>query len=150
MNTGLQFRRAVHGDDATLRELARELGSEPPPIPEFRRAFQQLLTVPHVSVWLALDGERVAGTFTLAIVPTLGTRCRPLALVENVMVAAGMQRRGIGRSMMDEAMRLAAAARCYKLMLSSNFSHPGAHEFYDALGFERHGQSFTLTLPDPS
>ena len=36
---------------------------------------------------------------------------------------------------------------CYKLVLSSNAKRARAHEFYDKLGFRRHGISFWIDLP---
>jgi predicted GNAT family acetyltransferase len=33
---------------------------------------------------------------------------------------------------------------CYKLMLSSNIKRDLAHQFYEKLGFKKHGYSFTI------
>lgn len=52
------------------------------------------------------------------------------------------QGQGIGRLMMDHAMRLCDEKSCYKVMLSSNLKRERAHAFYESLGYERHGFSF--------
>jgi hypothetical protein len=41
---------------------------------------------------------------------------------------------------------LCAEKGCYKACLSSNIKREKAHEFYDGLGFKRHGISFMMEL----
>jgi len=48
--------------------------------------------------------------------------------------------------MMRHAMQCSRMAGCYKLVLSSNAKRARAHEFYEKLGFERHGYSFFVSL----
>ena len=69
------------------------------------------------------------------------------ALVEDVAVHPDAQGRGVGRALMDEAMRIARDAGCYKLALSSNSKRSKAHAFYESLGYERHGVSF-VAVPE--
>lgn len=89
------------------------------------------------------DGQPVA-TLVLYILPLLAHGCAPEAVVESVVVHPAVQGGGIGRALLHEAMRRAAGAGCYKLVLSSNLRRTGAHSFYDRLGFERHGISFVV------
>jgi ribosomal protein S18 acetylase RimI-like enzyme len=70
----------------------------------------------------------------------------PSAIIEDVAVDPNCQGRGIGKTMMRYALKLAAEKGCYKAVLSSNLGRERAHAFYDALGFERHGYSFRLDL----
>jgi len=99
-------------------------------------------------VLLALDAGRPLGTLTLFVLPLLGHGGAPAALAESVAVHPDAQRRGIGRALMQHAMAIARAAGCYKLALSSNRKREVAHAFYDRLGFQRHGVSFTVDLKD--
>ena len=48
--------------------------------------------------------------------------------------------------MMEFAIELCRARRCYKLVLSSNQTREHAHRFYESLGFGRHGYSFHIRL----
>lgn len=77
---------------------------------------------------------------------TLGSRCAPEAVVEDLVVDQAGRGRGIGRAMMEFVMARAQAG-CYKLVLSSNLEREDAHRFYDAIGFRRHGVSF-MAEPD--
>lgn len=86
------------------------------------------------------------GTLTLFVLPLLAHGGRPGALVEDVAVHPQAQGLGVGRALMQAAMDRARQAGCYKLALSSNASRLGAHAFYDRLGFQRHGISFSVHL----
>jgi GNAT superfamily N-acetyltransferase len=65
-------------------------------------------------------------------------------VVESVAVAPDLQGEGVGRAMMAHAREVCRRAGCYKMALSSNLRRSGAHAFYEALGFERHGYSFRV------
>jgi len=99
-------------------------------------------------VLLAEREGRPLGTLTLYVLPLLAHQGRPGALVEDVAVHPLAQGEGIGRRLMDEAMRRAREAGCYKLALSSNASRVAAHAFYERLGFTRHGLSFAVALTE--
>ena len=90
----------------------------------------------------------VLGTLTLVVMPMLGHGGAPSALVEDVAVHPATQRGGIGRQLIEAAMAIARDAGCYKLALSSHLRRDEAHAFYEALGFERHGVSFGMSLAD--
>ena len=86
----------------------------------------------------------VLGTYALLIMHNLAHAGTPSAIVEDVVVSAARQGQGIGRQMMQHAQAQARQAGCYKLVLSSNQRRHGAHAFYESLGFERHGISFSM------
>jgi GNAT superfamily N-acetyltransferase len=102
---------------------------------------------PSYRLFVAERGARVVGSYALLVMDNLGHRATPSAIVEQVVVAADQQSGGIGAVMMHRAMADAAAAGCYKLVLSSNAKRVRAHAFYERLGFERHGFSFHVMLP---
>jgi len=94
------------------------------------------------------SGGRIIGTLTLFILPMLSHQATPCAVVESVGVDAALQGQGAGRALMEDAMRLAAQAGCYKLALSSNLRRSDAHAFYQHLGFDQHGLSFKVALTE--
>ena len=101
---------------------------------------------PNYKVFVAtLDGA-IVGTYELLVMDNLAKRGRPSSVVEDVAVSPNHQGKGIGRAMMEHAMQTSRDAGCYKLALSSNLDRVKAHDFYDSLGFERHGYSFRVAL----
>lgn len=107
-------------------------------------AFQQY---PSYRIYVAVEGEKIVGTFALLIMHNLAHLGKKSALVEDVGVLPEFQGHGVGKLMMQFAMEEAKAHRCYKLVLSSNAKRERAHQFYDSLGFDRHGYSFRIDFP---
>lgn len=142
------IREATKDDLPALLELYRELATGEPRVTmtKLEAVFARLALYPDYRVYLAHEGDGIVGTYALCIVDTLGDRCAPEGLVEDVVVAKAARGTGVGRAMMEHAMERCRAAGCYKLVLSSNVTREGAHRFYDALGFERHGVSFVVRL----
>jgi GNAT superfamily N-acetyltransferase len=112
-----------------------------------RAVFDKLATYPNYKLFVAELAGRIVGSYALLVMDNLGHLGAPSAIVEQVLVAPEAQGSGVGRAMMHHARNQARAARCYKLMLSSNIKRTRAHAFYDSLGFERHGISFRVDLP---
>ncbi|MEL7084425.1 MAG: GNAT family N-acetyltransferase [Cyanobacteria bacterium J06597_1] len=146
----LEFRLVTEMDLPVLRELYALMdGEEPLAEAVVDRLFAEISAVPNYDIYLAeLDGIAV-GTFALLMMPTMMHRgFHRSAVVDAVAVHPEYRRRGIGRSLMEEALRLSREARCYKLMLSSNLLRVDAHLFYERLGYEQHGWSYSLTLSE--
>lgn len=149
MSTDISFRPATLEDSPVLHQLTIEGLDSQLDLESYERCLRDILDGGVLAVWVALTEQHIAGTFSIAIIPAHGGRCTPLAVVEDVIVAAELRGRGIGRAMMEKALGIARGADCYKLMLSSNLTREEAHRFYDSLGFERHGYSFAVNLDQP-
>jgi GNAT superfamily N-acetyltransferase len=109
------------------------------------KLFEQFHRYPAYSLYVACDEGRpqeVVGTFALLMMHNLAHLGTPSAIVEDVVVRSDRRRQGIGRQMMHFAMECARQFGCYKLVLSSNQKRGRAHDFYESLGFRRHGYSF--------
>ena len=111
---------------------------------EAEALMREMRAYPHYRLYVALLDGRVVGTFTLLIARNLTHGGAPSAVVESVAVAPDLQGEGVGRAMMAHAREVCRRAGCYKMALSSNLRRSGAHAFYEALGFERHGYSFRV------
>lgn len=99
---------------------------------------------PFYRVYVAVLDGAVVGTYELLLMDNLAKRGAKSAVVEDVAVDPTVQKRGIGRSMMQHALEVARAHGAYKLALSSNLQRTQAHAFYEGLGFARHGVSFAV------
>jgi len=107
---------------------------------------QRFARYPDYTLYVALEGSEVVGSFALLVMDNLGHLGAPSGIVEDVVVAPQRQGSGIGQAMMRFALDRCREKRCYKLVLSSNAKRERAHEFYEKLGFERHGFSFRVDL----
>ena len=111
--------------------------------------FEHFSAYPSYRMFVACEASPeglVIGTYALLVMHNLAHQGTPSAIVEDVVVSEAHQSQGIGRDMMQHAMRQARAAGCYKLVLSSNQKRERAHAFYESLGFVRHGYSFQIEM----
>lgn len=150
MTPTLHIREATESDLPVVLSLYESSGIDEPGDNDRAKApalLARLLQAGGV-VLLAEDEGEPIGTLTLFMLPLLAHQGRPGALVEDVAVHPLAQGQGVGRALMEAAMRRARRAGCYKLALSSNASRGAAHAFYERLGFSRHGLSFSVPLEE--
>lgn len=91
------------------------------------------------------DGA-IAGTLDLLIVTNMTHGGAPWAVIENVVVDENARGRGVGRTLIDEAVRRSSDAGCYKIQLLSNKRRTDAHAFYRSTGFEAVAEGFRRYL----
>ncbi|CAM5703523.1 GNAT family N-acetyltransferase [Streptomyces purpurascens] len=139
----ITVRSAAEADLAALLVLYRELNPDDAP----------LSGAAADAVWAAISGQQgrtvlvadadgtVAGTADCVVMPNLTRGGRAILFVENVVVAGGFQRRGVGRQLMEAAVRLGESAGCYKVqLLAADDAY--VHSFYEACGFKALAQGF--------
>lgn len=140
-------RQANREDLPVIRELYHQPDfhtDESVPLEDSERILEEMARYPYYKVFVALDGERIVGTFSLAILKGL---CGDFAgVIEDVVVLEECRGQGVGEQMIRFALEEGKAAMCYKVALSSNVTRERAHHFYESLNFERHGYSFTTNL----
>jgi GNAT superfamily N-acetyltransferase len=110
------------------------------------RLHAKFASYPDYKLYVAERDGNIAGSFALLIMDNLGHLGARSAIVEDVVVDPARHGQGIGQQMMRFAMEKCREKGCYKLMLSSNAKRERAHDFYESLGFVRHGFSFRIEL----
>lgn len=117
------------------------------PLAEAEQVFDRMARYPDYRMYVAIRDDRIVGAFALLIMDNLGHQGAPSGVIEDVVVDPQCQGQGIGKAMVQHALRLCGEKGCYKLALSSNLKRERAHAFYESLGFERHGYSLSVTIP---
>jgi GNAT superfamily N-acetyltransferase len=111
-----------------------------------QKIFLKQQQYPNYQVFIALYEQQTVGTFALLIMENMAHNGTPSAVVEDVGVLPTMQSKGIGKLMLKFALKYAKEKGCYKMSLSSNHRREKAHQFYESLGFNKHGFSFLMEL----
>jgi len=145
MNT-YTIRRAIPADAAALVELGRAVSSEPEAwlitegdwrnVGEERRYLRAVRRSPHAAVFVAENGDAIVARLSLARDShPASAHVADLGL----MVAAAHRRRGIGRSLLEQAVAWAREFGVEKLELHVFPHNEPAIKLYEQFGFEREG-----------
>lgn len=138
----LHIRTATSGDLPQLLDLLPQISRSPerlvakvPQRHKAERILEDILTSEHIHLVVAERESDLVGALTLVIVPNLTYNGRPWSIIENVVVARGHRRRGIGKQLMSFAFKLAEGQGCYKVQLLSG---PNENQvgFYRSLGMQ--------------
>jgi ribosomal protein S18 acetylase RimI-like enzyme len=114
------------------RQLAEE-GAEVWHEPSLADAAMMHLDDPHWDSLIALrDGEAVAHIAVLAV--------GEIGRIDDVYVAKGFRRLGIGRTMMSRALEICARSLFKHVMLMVNPTNESAIKLYQSVGFKKVGE----------
>ena len=143
------IRKATKNDLPDILNLYLQAGfddQETLDLSSAEKILEQMHHYPCYDVYVAIQDEKVIGTFTLLIMNNLAHQGAPSGIVEDVVVSSDCRGQGVGKQMMAYAMKECQKAECYKLSLSSNIKREDAHHFYEKIGFEKHGYSYLVCL----
>jgi len=128
------IRRAIAGDADAIQGLYQELVGDT----QIRVLPEQIATLAESLTSLLLVAEAegiVCATALLNLCADVMYAGQPFGVVENVVVAAAMRGRGVGKRLLDHVEQLAIEQDCTKLMLLSGSHRPEAHAFFRSCGF---------------
>ncbi len=144
-------REATKSDLPQIIGLLSQLSLRGEPNTSLKKAesiYKKIRRYPFYKIYVTVLDEQIVGVFELLIMDNLAHLGMPSAIIEDVVVAAEHRRRGIGKVMMNYAMNVCRKMGCYKITLSSNLKREEAHDFYESLGFRKHGFSFYAELAE--
>ncbi len=109
------------------------------------KIFKKFLRSGNYFLFVAEIENRIVGTASIFIVPSL-QHGRPWGYIDNVVVDKNFRKKGIGKKLGEVLINFAKEKNCYKIVLTSRFSRPGIHQFWQKLDFKKHGFSFRRDL----
>lgn len=73
---------------------------------------------------------------SMYIIPNLTRGGKSIGFIENVITDTEYRRKGIGKTVVKNAIEHAKAQNCYKIILQSGNKRTDAHKFYESIGFD--------------
>lgn len=145
------IRRAVAADIPAIVDMLADdiLGAareSPEDLAPYQSAFAKLDADPNQFVMVAVREGAVIGTFQLTFVTGLSRRGATRAIIEAVRVHSSARGAGIGEQMIRWAIDESARRGCQLVQLTSDKNRPGAHRFYERLGFVASHVGYKLQL----
>jgi GNAT superfamily N-acetyltransferase len=127
-------RRARPTDAAEVARLYAQLVSNPALNVRPERV-AELEASAQAALFVAVHGERLAGTVLVALCLDAMFGHQPFAVVENIVVDADVRGLGVGAALLHAVDRFCLAADCSKIMLLSAVERPEAHAFFERAGY---------------
>lgn len=147
------IRKAEHGDVPAIVAMfaSDSLGghgdtTDPVAFPGYMAAFRRIEQSPNETLYVAVKGGQVVGTFQTLITTTLTGRGGSSMIIEAVHTRAECRGQGIGEAMIRFCVEVARHQGLRQVQLTSNAKRTDAHRFYGRLGFEASHIGFKLRL----
>ena len=147
VNRSLRLRSLGEDDFAAASRLVAEMGAHRSPLPDrmdaVERAYREIIRRPSdASVVAEHDGAAI-GICTVEIRASL-RREAPDAWVPELVVSERFRGQGIGRALLERALRAARERGAERAVLESGAQRATAQALYRSLGFVAAGSVFTL------
>ncbi|MGK7947555.1 MAG: N-acetyltransferase family protein [Xenococcaceae cyanobacterium] len=141
---------ATKSDLPTLNRLYADMDEKPlMSDKQITAIWERIQQVPDYFIYLAYLEDIAIGTFSLLFMPTMmHPGFHKSAILDSVTIATIYRGKGLGKQMMQKALKISAEAFCYKVTLSSNLKRDATHKFYKSLGFKQHGWSFSYSIAE--
>ena len=90
----------------------------------------------NIKYFVAKENGKIISSCYICIIPNLTRDGRSIGFIENLITDEKHRRRGIGKTVMENAIKYAKEQNCYKVLLQSGNKRTDAHPFYEKLGFD--------------
>ena len=90
----------------------------------------------NIKYFIAGENSKIIASCYICIIPNLTRNGKSIGFIENVVTDKEYRRKGIGKKIMENAVKYAREQNCYKVSLQSGNKRIDAHGFYESLGFD--------------
>jgi len=84
---------------------------------------------------LAKENNNIIGLCYLCVIPNLTYFGKSIGHIGHLIVDRNYRQKGIGKKLMQKAIKYAEECNCYKIIIQSGIEREEAHKFYEKLGF---------------
>ena len=140
----MQVRSAASTDAESIADLMRQLGYELSP-EEVLSKLELIEASPDDRVFIAVEGGRLIGCLSAHSHELFHVEGR-LGRITSLVVDQVARNRGVGRALVEEALKHFRAAACIRVEVTSGDHRESAHAFYKALGFAEDERRFIIRM----
>lgn len=145
----LVIRKATQDDIQSILELLYELG-RPEPIDErevkvFKNKIREYFSDPSKFILVAESGTKIIALVSIMLLRRLNRAKFEMYLPE-LVVKKEYRASRVGKRLITECIKLGKTKKCYRIRLESGNKRKDSHNFYNSLGFDQSGLSFSKNL----
>ena len=144
----VEYSELLENELLSLLELYRQLEPNDEIINEITaKNIWKIIKTQNIKYFIAKDNGKIVASCYICIVPNLTRNGRSIGFIENVITDKEYRGKGIGKNIMENAIKYAKDQNCYKAILQSGNKRTDAHKFYEILGFDGESKkAFDLRL----
>ena len=90
----------------------------------------------NIKYFVARENGKIIASCYICIIPNLTRGGQSIGLIENVITDMEYRRKGVGKTVIGNAIKYAQEQNCYKVILQSGNKRTDAHLFYEKIGFD--------------
>jgi len=90
----------------------------------------------NIKYFVAKENGKIIASCYICIIPNFTRGGKSIGFIENVITDVEHRRMGIGRAVVENAIKYAKEQNCYKVVLQSGNKRTDAHLFYEKIGFD--------------
>jgi len=121
---------------SSLMELYQQLNSDAI-INEFTtKSIWKNIQNQNIKYFVAKENCKIIASCYICIIPNFTRGGKSIGFIENVITDVNYRRKGIGKTVMENAIKYAKEQNCYKVVLQSSNKRRNAHVFYKKIGFD--------------
>ena len=103
---------------------------------EHEKNIWEIIEQNNIKYFVAKENNKIIASCYIAIIPNLTRNGKSIGFIENVITDKNYRRKGIGKNIMEMAIKHAEENNCYKVLLQSTNKRGEAHKFYEDIGFD--------------
>jgi len=127
----------MENDLLSLLELYKQLNPDDGMIDEITaKSIWMKIQNQNIKYFVARENGKVIASCYICIIPNLTRGGKSIGFIENIITDIKYRRKGIGRNIVETAIKYAKEQNCYKVLLQSGNKRTEAHMFYESMGFD--------------
>ena len=132
----IEYGILVESELSSLLELYKQLNVDDVINNITAKSIWENITKQDIKYFIAKENEKIIASCYICIIPNLTHGGKSIGFIENMIIDVKYRRKGIGRTIIENAIKYAEEKNCYKVLLQSGKRRTEAHSFYKSIGFD--------------
>ena len=126
----------VESELSSLLELYKQLNIDDVINENTAKSIWENIIKQDIKYFVAKENGKIIASCYICIIPNLTRGGKSIGFIENVITDVRYRRKGIGKTVVENAIKYAKERNCYKVLLQSGKTRTDAHPFYKSIGFD--------------